>query len=145
MTTNSVNVPLSLDGSDSLTEREALERLPKAACRLRSSPRGARCKKVDDLIETPDVIVVIDHKSLSGRATNWPDQVRKHAGRLRLYGGDHGVAADAKAGSARPAFADFGRGVGGGVRGRPEMLRVTEFFKATAFSLFSRSRENSLT
>ncbi len=81
-----MNVPLSLDGSDQRTEREALERLPQGGLPSPFVPRGARCKKLDVLIETPDLIVVIDHKSFPGRATDWPDQVRKHAGQSHLHG-----------------------------------------------------------
>lgn len=41
--------------------------------------------RIDAIVETPDVIVVIDHKSFPGRASAWEQQVRKHAGQLRLY------------------------------------------------------------
>jgi ATP-dependent exoDNAse (exonuclease V) beta subunit len=42
--------------------------------------------RVDVFLETPDVIVVFDHKSFPGARTQWINQARKHAGQLRLYG-----------------------------------------------------------
>lgn len=41
--------------------------------------------RIDALLETPEAIVLFDHKSFPGRASAWPDQAKKHARQLRLY------------------------------------------------------------
>jgi ATP-dependent helicase/nuclease subunit A len=41
--------------------------------------------RIDAAAETTGVVVVFDHKSFPGRSSEFPDQVRKHAGQLRLY------------------------------------------------------------
>ena len=42
--------------------------------------------RIDVLIETPDAIIVVDHKSFPGARIQWLDQAKKHAGQLHLYG-----------------------------------------------------------
>lgn len=42
--------------------------------------------RIDVLVETPDAIIVVDHKSFPGARTQWLNQARKHTGQLRLYG-----------------------------------------------------------
>jgi hypothetical protein len=42
--------------------------------------------RLDVVVETPDAIIVVDHKSFPGARTQWLEQARKHAGQLRLYG-----------------------------------------------------------
>jgi ATP-dependent helicase/nuclease subunit A len=41
--------------------------------------------RIDAVVEAPDAVVVFDHKSFPGRSSEHADQVRKHAGQLRLY------------------------------------------------------------
>jgi hypothetical protein len=41
--------------------------------------------RIDLVVETPEVIVVFDHKSFPGTRSKWVDQARNHAGQLRLY------------------------------------------------------------
>ncbi|WBK02213.1 UvrD-helicase domain-containing protein [Methylocystis parvus] len=41
--------------------------------------------RIDAVAETPDVIVVFDHKSFPGAPDKWLDQAKKHAGQLQLY------------------------------------------------------------
>ena len=38
------------------------------------------------MIETPEEIVVIDHKSFPGGRAQWQAQAEKYLGQLRLYG-----------------------------------------------------------
>lgn len=42
--------------------------------------------RVDAFVETPDVIIVVDHKSFPGARAQWLDQAKMHAGQLLLYG-----------------------------------------------------------
>jgi ATP-dependent exoDNAse (exonuclease V) beta subunit len=42
--------------------------------------------RLDVIVETSDVIIVIDHKSFPGGEALWLDQAKKHAGQLRVYG-----------------------------------------------------------
>jgi len=41
--------------------------------------------RLDVVVEAPDAIIVIDHKSFPGGRAQWIDQARKHAGQLRSY------------------------------------------------------------
>lgn len=41
--------------------------------------------RIDAVVETTDVIVVFDHNCFPGRSSEFPGQVRKHAGQLRPY------------------------------------------------------------
>jgi ATP-dependent exoDNAse (exonuclease V) beta subunit len=63
---------------DAVLRREA-----PIVCRMGDRTLSGR---IDAVVETPDVIVVFDHKSFPGRASEWPEQTKKHAGQLRLYG-----------------------------------------------------------
>jgi ATP-dependent exoDNAse (exonuclease V) beta subunit len=60
----------------------ALMREAPITCRMGERTMSGR---IDAIVETPDVIVIFDHKSFPGRASAWVQQVRKHAGQLRLY------------------------------------------------------------
>ncbi len=42
--------------------------------------------RIDAVIETPDEIVVIDHKSFPGGRAQWQAQAEKYSGQMRLYG-----------------------------------------------------------
>lgn len=42
--------------------------------------------RLDVVVETPEAIVIIDHKSLPGGRAQWLDQARKNAGQLKTYG-----------------------------------------------------------
>jgi ATP-dependent exoDNAse (exonuclease V) beta subunit len=59
-----------------------LRREAPIVCRMGNRTLSGR---IDALVEAPDVIVVFDHKSFPGRASEWPEQAKKHAGQLRLY------------------------------------------------------------
>jgi len=41
--------------------------------------------RLDAVVETPDAIVIIDHKSYPGGRAQWIEQARKYAGQLRTY------------------------------------------------------------
>lgn len=41
--------------------------------------------RIDAVVETPDTIVVLDHKSFPGARPQWQSQAEKHFGQLRLY------------------------------------------------------------
>ena len=43
--------------------------------------------RIDAMVETPNHIVVIDHKSFPGNRTQWIEQARKHGRQLHLYAG----------------------------------------------------------
>jgi ATP-dependent exoDNAse (exonuclease V) beta subunit len=60
-----------------------LRREAPIVCRMGQRTLSGR---IDVLLETPDVIVVIDHKSFPGARTQWLDQARRYIGQLRLYG-----------------------------------------------------------
>ncbi|MGO8739731.1 UvrD-helicase domain-containing protein [Rhodoblastus sp.] len=42
--------------------------------------------RIDAVIQTPDEIIVIDHKSFPGGRAQWQAQAEKYVGQLRLYG-----------------------------------------------------------
>ena len=50
--------------------------------------------RIDAVIETPDEIVVIDHKSFSGTHAQWQQQAEKYHGQLQLYGDALQAASD---------------------------------------------------
>ena len=50
--------------------------------------------RIDAVIETPEEIVVIDHKSFLGPRSQWQAQAEKYVGQLRLYGQALQAAAD---------------------------------------------------
>jgi ATP-dependent exoDNAse (exonuclease V) beta subunit len=50
--------------------------------------------RIDAVIETPEEIVVIDHKSFPGARSQWQAQAEKYVGQLKLYGDALGAAAD---------------------------------------------------
>lgn len=60
----------------------ALRREAPIVCRMGDRTMSGR---IDATAETTDVVVVFDHKSFPGRASEHDNQVRKHAGQLRLY------------------------------------------------------------
>jgi ATP-dependent helicase/nuclease subunit A len=41
--------------------------------------------RIDAIIETPELLVVVDHKSFPGGRAQWIGQAKKHAGQLRRY------------------------------------------------------------
>jgi ATP-dependent exoDNAse (exonuclease V) beta subunit len=41
--------------------------------------------RLDVVVETPDAIIVVDHKSFPGPRPQWLEQAKKHGGQLRLY------------------------------------------------------------
>lgn len=56
-------------------------------CARIKSPSGARCIQgvIDLLLETPQGVVVVDHKSYPGRADQWRDQALSYAPQLQVY------------------------------------------------------------
>ena len=50
--------------------------------------------RIDAMVETPDEIVVIDHKSFPGGKAQWQAQAEKYFGQLRLYGEAMNLATD---------------------------------------------------
>jgi ATP-dependent helicase/nuclease subunit A len=59
-----------------------LRREAPIICRMGDRTMSGR---IDAAAETPAAVVVFDHKSFPGRSSEHADQVRKHAGQLRLY------------------------------------------------------------
>jgi ATP-dependent helicase/nuclease subunit A len=43
--------------------------------------------RIDVIIETPEAMVVIDHKSFPGSRTQWLEQAKRYAAQMRLYSG----------------------------------------------------------
>ena len=41
--------------------------------------------RLDAVVDTPDAMIVIDHKSYPGGRAQWIEQARKYAGQLRNY------------------------------------------------------------
>jgi ATP-dependent helicase/nuclease subunit A len=43
--------------------------------------------RIDVIVDTPEAMVVIDHKSFPGSGAQWLEQAKRYAAQLRLYSG----------------------------------------------------------
>lgn len=59
-----------------------LRREAPIVCRIGDRTLSGR---IDLVVETHEVVVVFDHKSFPCAHDKWADQVKKHAGQLRIY------------------------------------------------------------